>query len=183
MAHILIDGYNLIRQSPNLSIKDAQSLEKGRNALVRQLAAYKNLKGHQITVVFDAQFTDNLEIEEFSQAGIHLMFSEAHQTADDVIIQMVERDRSQLIVVSSDNKILQAAKSSGAAYLNSPEFEKKLEEALFLDSVGANHDSPFPKDREEEARPIHKRFATAKKGPSKRLPKAKRRAMAKLRDV
>jgi predicted RNA-binding protein with PIN domain len=178
MAHIVIDGYNLIRQSPDLSIKDALSLEKGRNALVRQLSAYKKLKGHQITVVFDAQFTTNLQIEEFSQAGIRLLFSEGGQTADDVILQMAEKGKGQLIIVSSDNRILQAAKSSGCAFLDSQEFERKLEEALLFDRRG--EEMPM---RDEETKPVNKRWLTAKKGPSKRLPKAKRRALARLKDV
>ena len=51
--HIIIDGYNLIRQSTTLSALDQQDIMLGREALVDTLAAYRKIKHHRITVVFD----------------------------------------------------------------------------------------------------------------------------------
>ena len=51
--HIIVDGYNLIRQSDALRQYERISLEEGRRALVRSLADYRKLRGHRITVVFD----------------------------------------------------------------------------------------------------------------------------------
>ncbi|MBW2739271.1 MAG: NYN domain-containing protein, partial [Deltaproteobacteria bacterium] len=51
--HIIIDGYNLIRQSNTLSDLDRQDIQLGREALLNMLAAYKKIKRHKITVVFD----------------------------------------------------------------------------------------------------------------------------------
>ena len=51
--HILIDGYNLIRQSPELSELDRQDIQLGRAALIDMLVVYKKLKHHKITIVFD----------------------------------------------------------------------------------------------------------------------------------
>jgi predicted RNA-binding protein with PIN domain len=51
--HLIIDGYNLIRQSPDLQRLDARDLELGREALLKRLAAYRSRSHHQITVVFD----------------------------------------------------------------------------------------------------------------------------------
>ena len=51
--HILIDGYNLIRQSVDLKRFERQSLEAGRKALIDWLSRYRQRKGHRITVVFD----------------------------------------------------------------------------------------------------------------------------------
>ncbi|KAF0122132.1 MAG: hypothetical protein FD151_935, partial [bacterium] len=36
--HIIIDGYNLIKQSPVLSKLDQMDIEKGRNELIGRLA-------------------------------------------------------------------------------------------------------------------------------------------------
>ena len=52
-VHIIIDGYNLIRQSAALKIIDKNDLQLGRETLINKLAAYKRIKGHQITIVFD----------------------------------------------------------------------------------------------------------------------------------
>ena len=51
--HLIIDGYNIIRQSPELLSKESQDLRWGREALLEKLAAYRRLKKHPITVVFD----------------------------------------------------------------------------------------------------------------------------------
>ena len=50
---ILIDGYNLIRQSDNLRRYERKTLEAGRNALIARLIEYENKRAHQIIVVFD----------------------------------------------------------------------------------------------------------------------------------
>ncbi|NQT68664.1 MAG: NYN domain-containing protein, partial [Desulfobacteraceae bacterium] len=51
--HIIIDGYNLIRQSNFFSTIDRRDMQLGRETLIETLAAYKGIKGHKITVVFD----------------------------------------------------------------------------------------------------------------------------------
>ena len=39
--HLIIDGYNLIRQSPELLAQESQDLSWGRDALLEKLAAYR----------------------------------------------------------------------------------------------------------------------------------------------
>ncbi|MBU4258375.1 MAG: NYN domain-containing protein, partial [Proteobacteria bacterium] len=46
--HIIIDGYNLIRQSNTLSNLDGQDIQLGREALLKMLAEYKKIKHHKI---------------------------------------------------------------------------------------------------------------------------------------
>ena len=176
MVHLVIDGYNLIRQSIPLSHAEAINLEQGRLALLKKLAAYRQMKHHAITVVFDASETLNLSVEEDRFAGIRIFYSKGGQTADSVIIDMARQLRDQAIVVSSDNEILHAAKQAGCAILEAGEFERKLNEALLYSDSG-------PKVDQKGRQPLNKRWVTMKKGPSKRLPKAKRRAMARLRNI
>ncbi|MCD4762468.1 MAG: NYN domain-containing protein, partial [Desulfobacterales bacterium] len=45
--HIIIDGYNLIRQSTTLSDLDGQDIQLGREALLNMLVAYKKIKHHK----------------------------------------------------------------------------------------------------------------------------------------
>ena len=52
---IIVDGYNLIRQWPELAMLDRADLQSGREALIRELQAYQRAKRHQITVVFDGR--------------------------------------------------------------------------------------------------------------------------------
>ena len=47
--HIIIDGYNLIRQSNRLSALDNQDIQLGREALLYMLAAYKKVFFGEVT--------------------------------------------------------------------------------------------------------------------------------------
>ena len=50
--HLVIDGYNLIGAMTDLAGMD---LEEIREELITRLLAYKRLKKHRITVVFDGK--------------------------------------------------------------------------------------------------------------------------------
>ena len=83
--HIIIDGYNLIRQSGYLSSLDLQDIQLGRETLIDLLAAYKKIKAHRITVVFDGTRAPDLVRERDRQKGITILFSHRGESADAVI--------------------------------------------------------------------------------------------------
>ena len=130
--HIIIDGYNLIRQSPDLSRIDHADLQAGREALVTLLATYKKVKPHRITVVFDGTRAPGLTLERDRQKGIAIVFSRQGETADSVIKRMAAREREGALVVSSDRDVTAYAQSRGAAVMDSPAFEQKLLLAGYL---------------------------------------------------
>ena len=68
--HLIIDGYNLIRQSDVLRSHERQGLEAGRKALIRMLAGYRRVMGHRITVVFDGWLGGPPQEERDREAGI-----------------------------------------------------------------------------------------------------------------
>ena len=166
--HIIIDGYNLIRQSNTLSNFDNQSLQLGREALVDKLVAYKKIKHYKITVVFDGINSPSfLQYNDYIK-GIKIVFSRNGESADEVIKKMSALEKEKALIVSSDNDIISHATTHGAATINSKEFEKKIEMAAYMDIKGI-----IEKTSEWDA-------STKKKGPRKRLPKKKRRAIKKL---
>ena len=123
--HIIIDGYNLIRQSDHLRSLDRRSLEAGRNALIQFLAPYKRGRGHAMTVVFDAWDGDSPREERDRQAGIDIVYSRRGRKADDVIKEMVEkRTGTETLVVTSDRDIADYAMRRSATAISSPEFER-----------------------------------------------------------
>jgi uncharacterized protein len=170
--HIIIDGYNLIRQSAILSALDQQDIMLGREALVDTLAAYRKKKPHRITVVFDGSRSPLFSQRRDRQKGISIRFSRKGESADDVIKRMARKEREKALVVSSDKEIVNSAAASGAATISAPRFEEKIEMtatiALQLEDV---EDSPgwVP--------------TTKKKGPSRRLPKKKRRNRMKIKKL
>ena len=166
--HIIIDGYNLIRQSPELSRLDRRDIARGREALVARLAAYRKLKPHRITVVFDGVRAPAFSAARDQVKGIHIVFSRDGEPADAVIVRMARQEREKAIVVSSDAAVARAAESCGAATLDSPEFEARVAMAMALEDA----DTP-----EEEG--AARRISTRKKGTGKRLPKRIRQHQTK----
>jgi predicted RNA-binding protein with PIN domain len=166
--HIIIDGYNLIRQSPALSRLDRQDIASGREALLARLAAYRKLKPHRITVVFDGAQAPAFSAARDQVKGIRIVFSRAGESADAVIVRMARQEREQAIVVSSDAAVARAAESCGAATLNSPEFEARVAMAAAMEGA----DAP-------EAEAATRRISTRKKGTAKRLPKRMRQQQIK----
>lgn len=176
MSHIVIDGYNLIKQNPGLAAKENLSLEHGRQALISLLARYRSLKKHKITVVFDGVSQMGEFATTYKEQGIAICFSPTQLTADDVIQDIIQKEKATLIVVSSDHAILDFARKNNAAVIESPAFAQKLVQAS-LEKVGE-----VPPDDEEKS-PLHKRWTTYKKGPKKRLPKKARQNRNRLKKL
>jgi hypothetical protein len=171
-VHIVIDGYNLIRQSNSLSTFDRQDIQLGREALIDTLAAYKRIKHHKITIVFDGTNAPPFSQHKDQIKGIKIKFSRSGETADTVIKRIVAKEREKALVVSSDLDVVNFAALNGAATISSPEFEEKIIMAAYMDTKGVeNEDSGgwIP--------------TTKKKGPSRRLSKRKRRNMVKIRKL
>ena len=167
--HIIIDGYNLIRRSKRWSVIDQQDLEAGREALVDALAAYRKVKPHRITVVFDGTSAPAYTAKRDRRKGIAVQFSNRGETADDVIKRLARRDREKALIVSSDQEVLQSAESFGAAVINAAAFEAKLTLASWSNNLtGADDDS-------DSWTPT-----TKKKGQSRRLPKRARKNKSKI---
>ena len=93
--HIIIDGYNLIRQSAHLSTIEEQDLQLGREALIDLLAAYKRMRPHKISVVFDASQALNLNLQRESRKGIIIIYSRSGESADAVICKMARQEREK----------------------------------------------------------------------------------------
>ena len=170
--HIIIDGYNLIRQSASLSRLDQQDILLGREALVDLLATYRKIKPHPITVVFDGQQGPTLSPQRRRQRGISIRFSPKGTSADDVIRRMVSREREKALVVSSDREVVHFAASCGAATISSPQFEVKIEMAAHLEYDDREADDSGGWTP-----------TTKKKGPARRLSKRQRRNRMKIKKL
>jgi hypothetical protein len=163
--HIIVDGYNLIRNSAALEALDRQDIQLGREALVEMLAAYKKVKHHKITVVFDGADAPLFSQSHDRVKGVTLRFSRAGETADDLIKRMAAHDREKALIVSSDREIVAAASTCLAATIGSADFEQKL----FM--AGADGSTISREDNDVDTRS----FSTRKKGPRRRAPKSRRR--------
>jgi predicted RNA-binding protein with PIN domain len=170
--HIIIDGYNMIRQSPELSQWERTDIQHGREALIDWLAAYRRRRPHKITVVFDGSNAPAASPRRDLIKGIAIRFSRGGETADAVIKRMARQEKEKALVVTSDREIIEEAASQGAATISSPEFEEKLVMAGHMGTDGMTAD-------ETDDKPSWK-SKTPKKGPRRRLSKQKRRNKLKI---
>lgn len=171
--HIIIDGYNLIRRSPELAGLDRQDLQWGRDALVDLLVAYKKLKPHKITVVFDGTDEPTLYGSRDCAKGIGIVYSHGGESADDVIRRLANKEKAKALVVSSDREVMTAAELAGATVMDSAAFEDKIAMARYLAVKGDG----------EAIESTGWVPTTRKKGPSRRLPKRKRKARARTQKL
>jgi len=168
-TRIVIDGYNLIRQSDHFIDLEAISLEKGRMGLVTFLFDYRKIRGNPITIVFDGWKSDNIGSSIDKVQGIDIIYSGRGDKADDVIKGMADELRDKIIVVTSDKDIATHVSKKGAIVVPSPEFEMKVRMTL-----GGDEDTAYEDEADQP------RSGTKKKGPARRLSKEERRKKSKL---
>jgi uncharacterized protein len=175
--HIIIDGYNFIRQSDTLRLFERASLERGRAELIRRLSNYKRARGHRLTVVFDGWAAGPAEEERDRAGGVNIVFSRRKETADEVIKRMVRQSGEEIVVVTSDRGLKDATERSGVTVIPSPDFEIRLA------SVAAGALPSGTLDGKDEDNSHFPRSGTKKKGPSKRVSKKKREDMTRARKL
>jgi uncharacterized protein len=175
--HIIIDGYNLIRQSDVLRLHERQSLEAGRKALVHLLAGYRKTRGHRITVVFDGWLSGPPQEERDREAGIEIIYSRRGEKADEVIKRLARQHADETIIVTSDRPVMEAAIRSGATAIPSREFEVRIRQTRNAPAQGQCQPRKDDDDDDPSTR------GTKKKGPSRKSSKRdrmKHRSMEKL---
>ncbi len=122
-AEILIDGYNL------LGIYHSD-LAAARRNLITLLSKYRAIRGHSITVVFDAYRGMAPKGRQMKEGGIRIIYTPAAKKADDVIKEIILREKRYFVVISSDRQVADFAWSKGCVPVRSEDFLKRLEEAL-----------------------------------------------------
>ena len=140
MREILIDGYNLIRQSPDLSSReDRGGLAAGRDALIELLGAYRRLTGDRITVVFDGdEGLEHLPAARPKQ-GVTTVFARPPQSADDVIVERLIRvhGKKAMLAVTSDRAIQRAARRNRIEVMGSEAFDASVRDRIELGETGS----------------------------------------------
>ncbi|MDW8067852.1 MAG: NYN domain-containing protein [Anaerolineae bacterium] len=121
---LLIDGHNLIGQTPGLSLANPDD----EAALVRRIQRYCRRSRRQAIVVFDAGVVGGRS-EALSTPEVEVVFAPSGRHADEVIRERLRkvRDPAGWTVVSSDRAVQQAARQAGARVLSSETFAAEME--------------------------------------------------------
>ena len=168
--HLIIDGYNLIRQSPRLQFLDAMELQAGREALLELLAQYRRRSRHQITVVFDGWQRGDVKESRDRYEGILIIYSRRGERADEVMKRLLQQERERALVVTSDREIQVCAEHAKAAWINAAEFE-------------ASHLHDPEGTADDDAQVEASARGARKKGPARRLSKRLRQRQQRLKKL
>jgi predicted RNA-binding protein with PIN domain len=134
--HVIVDAYNLIMTSAEYGAIKGARMQGAREGLVRDMVRYKKVRGHRVTLVFDATESGGIERTVDKRDGVNVIFTRRDETADDVIIEIVERGAgTERVVVTSDVAVMRGAKRRGAAVITSEGFLRKMEIAFVEDGV------------------------------------------------
>ena len=139
---VLVDGYSVLHAWPKLRRAAGRSLEQQRDALVRVLRQFGDVRHWRMTVVFDGYAAKRKPDSVEPTAGVEVLFSETGKTADDVIERMVaEAERRQrILVVTSDKMERHTVESLGANSMDAELFEVEVQAALGeLDALIRQH--------------------------------------------
>lgn len=177
MTHIIIDGYNLIRQIPGLAAYEKRSLESARKRLILELNTYARVKKHHITLVFDGRGGLGEYAAPYRDGSIDVVFSRAGDDADTVIKRYISELGARIVVVTSDRELALLATKAGSGHVWSEGFYQRLLRATTGDV------NVFTKDVDVNSINRSRRTGTAKKGPSKKLPKKARRNQNRTRSL
>ena len=104
MEYYLVDGYNVINAWPEL-IRLRANLDEARDVLLHILTEYSAFENYEMTVVFDAFFTEDEEHELSIAEKMKVIYTGAGETADSCIERLAYaavRDGREVHVVTSD---------------------------------------------------------------------------------
>jgi predicted RNA-binding protein with PIN domain len=104
LVRILVDGYSLLHNWPELARGKPRHSAAARDELVRVLRQYRDTIGTPITVVFDGAGAPPGTPKTESSAELEILYSKAGQTADDVIERVAHRmqPHGEVLVVTDD---------------------------------------------------------------------------------
>jgi predicted RNA-binding protein with PIN domain len=122
---ILIDGYNLLHASGVFGgVRGPRGFEASRLALLGELARLLGDAASGAMVIFDAADAPPGLPERTVHEGVSVRFARGYDSADALIEELIEAHQSPtaLTVVSSDNRVIAAARRRRAKPVGSDEW-------------------------------------------------------------
>jgi len=104
LVRILVDGYSLLHNWPELARGKPRHSAAARDELVRVLTLYRDAVGTPITIFFDGSGTVRNSPGEESSPDLEVLYSGAGQTADDMIERVAYRmsEFGEVMAVTDD---------------------------------------------------------------------------------
>ncbi|HEX9069484.1 MAG TPA: NYN domain-containing protein [Ktedonobacterales bacterium] len=169
---ILIDGYNVIRNTPGLLAAERVSLAHGRDVLLAQVRATYRHTPHRVTVVFDGDGTAETRAALRGVAYGAVVFSSRALTADAVIARLAEEASArgeEVVIASDDLEVRHHAFTAGGHAATVDELASRLSRAPRHIERAGRHRARVRAQMERETTPEDE--AARRKGNPRRAPR------------
>jgi predicted RNA-binding protein with PIN domain len=132
LVRILVDGYSLLHNWPELAPGAARHSERARDALTGMLQEYQDACGTPVTVFFDGQGARRRRPENLGENAVEILFSGTGQTADDLIERAAHRfqDYGEVLVVTDDFAERETVSAANASVASCANFIRMIDQAL-----------------------------------------------------
>lgn len=139
MDILIVDGYNIIGDWPELRDLKGKDLAAARDRLIEKMAEYQAYSGYRVIVVFDAQYVKGIE-KKYQNHKVEVIFTRTNETADERIEKLaisLSNRKTQVHVATSDYTEQWAIFGQGALRKSARELmiemnsvEKKIEKSV-----------------------------------------------------
>ena len=132
LVRILVDGYSLLHNWPQLAPGWARHSAFAREELIRRLTLYQDATGTPVTIFFDGQSTRNGTRPATSKYELEVLYSRVGQTADQMIERAAHRFREygEILAVTDDLAERDTVTSLGGMASSCMNFIQTVEETL-----------------------------------------------------
>jgi uncharacterized protein len=132
LARILVDGYSLLHNWPELAAGQPRHSERARDELIHVLTRYHDTTGEPITVFFDGAGARANAPVNGSNADVEILFSRAGQTADQMIERAAHRFQNygEVLVVTDDHAERDTVTGVGGMTASCANFIRMIKNAL-----------------------------------------------------
>ena len=132
LARILVDGYSLLHNWPELAPGQPRHSARAREELIYLLTRYYDATGTPVTVFFDGAGAPAGTPPAESGPVVEVLFSRAGRTADQMIERTAHRfaDHGEVLVVTDDVAERETVAGAGALVSSCANFIRQVEDAL-----------------------------------------------------
>jgi predicted RNA-binding protein with PIN domain len=140
LIRILVDGYSLLHNWPELAEGQPRHSERARDALVDMLQQYQDACGTPVTVFFDGRGPRQSQglgkkktaATAGSAPAVEILFSRSGQTADDLIERAAHRFQAygEVLVVTDDFAERDTVSAVGGMVASCANFIRMIDQAL-----------------------------------------------------
>jgi uncharacterized protein len=132
LVRILVDGYSLLHNWPELAPGKARHSAAARDELLHVLTRYQDASGTPITVVFDGAAGKRDRSQPDEKPAVEVLYSRSGQTADQIIERATYRllAYGEVLVVTDDFAERDTVLSLGGMAASCAGFIQTIEQAL-----------------------------------------------------